>query len=104
MLKNKIDEKIFERKFFVDLGDLMWVNVKKEGVCLFVEYVKREKVEVENKKGQIFVVSSGVIKRIILKLGNLFVKEGDIVVCGQFFVDNKVIFKDGIEYYEDVNV
>lgn len=103
MLKNKIDEKILERKLLADLGDLMWVNVKKEGARLFVEYVKREKAEVENKKGQIFAASSGVIKRIILKSGNLLVKEGDTVVCGQLLVDNKVTSKDGIEYYEDAN-
>lgn len=103
MLKNKIDEKILERKLLADLGDLMWVNVKKEGARLFVEYVKREKAEVENKKGQIFAASSGVIKRIILKSGNLLIKEGDTVVCGQLLVDNKVTSKDGIEYYEDAN-
>lgn len=81
----------------------MWVNVKKEGVRLFVEYVKREMAEIENKKGRIFAASSGIIKRIILKSGNLLVKEGDTVVYGQLLVDNKVFSKDGIEYFEDAN-
>lgn len=103
MLKNKIDEKILERKLLTELGDLMWVNVKKEGVRLFVEYVKREMAEIENKKGRIFAASSGIIKRIILKSGNLLVKEGDTVVYGQLLVDNKVFSKDGIEYFEDAN-
>ncbi|ADQ46286.1 stage IV sporulation YqfD [Caldicellulosiruptor kronotskyensis 2002] len=103
ILKNKIDEKILERKLLTELGDLMWVNVKKEGVRLFVEYVKREMAEIENKKGRIFAASSGIIKRIILKSGNLLVKEGDTVVYGQLLVDNKVFSKDGIEYFEDAN-
>ncbi len=61
--KYKIDEKILEKKLLTDLGDLMWVNVKKEGARLFIEYVKRETTEIENYKGQIFAASSGIIKR-----------------------------------------
>jgi len=103
MLKNKIDEKKLETKLLADLNDLMWVKVKREGARLFVEYVERETVQIENKKGRIFAASSGIIKRIILKSGNLLVKEGDTVVFGQLLVDNKVTSKDGIEYYEDAN-
>ena len=103
MLKNKIDEKKLETKLLADLNDLMWVKVKREGARLFVEYVERETVQIENKKGRIFAASSGIIKRIVLKSGNLLVKEGDTVVFGQLLVDNKVTSKDGIEYYEDAN-
>jgi len=103
MLKNKIDEKKLETKLLADLNDLMWVKVKREGARLFVEYVERETVQIENKKGKIFAASSGIIKRIVLKSGNLLVKEGDTVVFGQLLVDNKVTSKDGIEYYEDAN-
>lgn len=103
MLKNKIDEKKLETKLLADLNDLMWVKVKREGARLFVEYIERETVQIESKKGRIFAASSGIIKRIVLKSGNLLVKEGDTVVFGQLLVDNRVTSKDGIEYYEDAN-
>ncbi|ADQ04625.1 stage IV sporulation YqfD [Caldicellulosiruptor owensensis OL] len=103
MLKNKIDEKRIETKLLADLNNLMWVKVKKEGARLFVEYVDRETEQIKSEKGRIFAGSSGIIKKIILKSGNLLVKEGDTVVSGQLLVDNRVISKDGIEYFEDAN-
>ncbi len=79
----------------------MWVKVKKEGGLLIVEYVKREGDNPQNKHGKIFARSSGVVQKLLLKSGNALVKEGDTVIAGQLLVDNKVVTKDGNEYYED---
>jgi len=101
MLKKRIDEKELSQKLLTDLEDLMWVKVKKEGGLLVVEYVKREEGVTKNKWGRIFAKSNGVIQKLILKSGNALVKEGDTVIAGQLLVDNKIVTKDGNEYYED---
>ncbi|AZT90434.1 stage V sporulation protein AE [Caldicellulosiruptor changbaiensis] len=100
-LKVKVDQEKLSKKLLTDLEELMWVKIKKEGGLLVVEYVKREKGDLKNKWGKIFAKSSGVIQKLILKSGNALVKEGDTVIAGQLLIDNKVVTKDGNEYYED---
>ncbi|ABP67421.1 hypothetical protein Csac_1836 [Caldicellulosiruptor saccharolyticus DSM 8903] len=100
-LKMKIDQEKLSKKLLADLEELMWVKVKKEGGLLIVEYVKKEEGDLKNKWGKIFAKSSGVIQKLILKSGNALVKEGDTVIAGQLLIDNRVVTKDGNEYYED---
>ncbi|WAM32907.1 sporulation protein YqfD [Caldicellulosiruptor morganii] len=100
-LKSNIDREKVSKLLLSELEDLMWVKVKQEGGLLVVEYVKREKDNLQNKQEKIFAKSSGVIQKLTLKSGNALVKEGDTVVEGQLLVDNRVVTKDGNEYYED---
>lgn len=100
-LKAKIDQEKLSKKLLSDLEELLWVKIKKQGGLLVVEYVKREEEDLKNKWGKIFARSSGVIQRLILKSGNALVKEGDTVIAGQLLVDNRIVTKDGNEYYED---
>jgi similar to stage IV sporulation protein len=82
ILKNTIDTALLERELLRGEPLIAWVNVRWQGVSLYIEIVEKKIVE-ESAVGNIVADRDGLITEMIILKGQAAVKEGDTVTRGQ---------------------
>ncbi|ACV63823.1 sporulation protein YqfD [Desulfofarcimen acetoxidans DSM 771] len=91
VLKWNLDTAEFERDIREQLPEISWTGIEIKGTKAIIEIVEKKLPETsENQPAHIVASKEGLVKEVLVLVGNPLVKEGDTVFAGQILISGVI--------------